>query len=174
MNGVSKLSYRMHWVFKIGLVLIPILTVLYWCFFEAFNEWGSNISNTPYELMVVTPKSQALGFLVSLLPIINVMFGFYYFMILFANYSKGQVFTESNVRLYKKIGWVLLFLAVTENIFDSLISIIMTMDRPEGVMLAFGVCSTQVSYLLAGFTVILISHVMQEAYQLEDDAKHTI
>lgn len=174
MNPVSKLSHRMHWVFKIGLVTLPIVTVIYWSFFEAFNEWGTNLSNTPYELMVVTQKSQFLGFLASLLPVINVMIGFYLFKNLFANYSKGQVFTLTNVKLYKNIGWTLLCLALTENVFDSLISIIMTMDRPEGVMLAFGVCSTQLSYLLAGLTVILISHVMQEAYQLEDDAKHTI
>lgn len=174
MAHISTLSLRMYWVFSFVLVALPIATGFYWAFFPEMNAMGINISSTPYERMVVTSKTQALGFFASGLPIINVLFGFYFLRKLFYHYSQGKVFILDNVHLYRKIGWTLLVLAITENIFDTLISIIMTWNHPQGSMVAFGVCSTQVSYVLVGLTVVLISHVMQQAYLLEDEVQHTI
>jgi Protein of unknown function (DUF2975) len=175
MENIQKLSIRFSLLFKLLMVLLPLTTILYWSFFPYFRGIGLQVSNTPLELMVASPGNQFYALLVNMIPMMNIVVGLHYLQKLFQNFAKGIVFSILNVNIYRKIGICLFCLAITENVFDSLLTYFVSYNPDNGAhMLSFGIDSAQIIYIVIAGLILVTSHVLREAYQLKLDAQYTI
>ncbi len=168
------LSLRFCFLLKGLMFFIPLFAILYWTYFSFFSSMGIQVSNTPIDMMFATPLSRALALGATALPVSNMILFLYLLHSLFSNFSKGIVFSILNVNIYRNIGFTLFALAMTENLFDSLITSIMTFQRPEGMMTSFGVDTSQIIYIVIGGLIWLTSYVMHDAYHLDAESRYTI
>lgn len=175
MENIQKFSSRFCILLQVFMVVLPLATILYWQFFPFFSALGIQVSNTPLELMHASQKSQAVALLANLLPVSNIVIGLYLLNKLFQNFAAGLVFSMDNVEIYRKIGVCLFCLSITDNLFDSLITYIMTYESSlDTRALSFGYDSAQIIYIVIGGLILITSKVMREAYQLQVEVKYTI
>jgi len=102
--------------------------------------------------------------------------GFYYLSQLFMLYAKNIIFSLHNMLLIRKIGYTLVAqVLVSIIITQPLLSFMLTKDAiPGQLFIQSGVGGDEISNLLIGGIVILISWVMAEGRKLADEQALTI
>lgn len=174
MHKIQKLSTKFSFLFKAMMWLLPFLAALYWINSPSLIKFGLQVSNTPAELMHDGTTARVLAFIVTMLPVGNLVIGLYWLRRLFTNFSRGKVFSIDNVSFYRNLGLSLFCLSITDNLFDTLITIVMTYHQSSGPVYAFGFDTAQITYVVLGSVIWLTSYVIKEAYYLESEAQLTI
>lgn len=174
MQKIKQLSSMFHSLFACLMVLLPSIVLVYWCFFPFFKQLGVQVSNTPLELMSEQLSARAFAFAVTMMPVANIMIGVYWLQKLFANFASGLIFSMSNVRIYRNIGITLFCLSISDNLFNTLLTLVMTYHISTGPQWSFGIDTAQIIYVILGGLIWLTSYVLQEAYYLEHEARFTI
>ena len=94
---------------------------------------------------------------------------------LFALYEHGIIFSNENVRCFRRLGYTLVVWFFAKLLFIPLISVVLTYNNPSGErMIAVGIGSYDLSTLITGAIVVTISWVMGEASKLQDLQDHTV
>ena len=171
---IRNVSAKFKILFGALIIIKPLSDLLYWI---NFNHLPSGFNN---ELPVavtapLSPSTLALAFLISLIPTSVVIYGLVNLKALFALYEKGIVFTQKNVQCFRHIGLALIALIFAGLIHGALLSVVLTFQNPEGqrmLSLTFG--SEDLSTLIMGAMIILVSWVMNEAASLEHEHVHTV
>lgn len=175
MNKIKFLSARMCVVFKFLFFLLPFLTFLYWISPEKFGFFRMNLVglSTPDDFgWTLNLTSKSLGFIISMIPTGIIMFGLYKLKKLFTNYSTGIIFSLENAIIYKKIGQSLFLLAGADILLTPLMSLVLSFQNPIGKrFISIAVDSSEFCYLITGLIIMIISHVMQEAHKLNNEAE---
>jgi Protein of unknown function (DUF2975) len=174
MHRIQRLSGIFRLLFTALIICIPVLSLLYWLF---FNDLPKGFTN---ELPVVASQtlplsSIALAILVSLIPMSVVIYGLLTLKELFKLYERGIVFSTKNVSCFRRLGYTLIAWVLANMIFVTLISVVISFNNPPGertMVIGFG--SSDLATLIIGAVVILISWVMHEASRLEDEQAFTI
>lgn len=170
---IQQVSKRFRALFIILMFGIPLLDAGYWLF---FNQLPKTLIELPFmvsqELSLLT---RTLALLVSLLPVGTATFGVYTLARLFGLYGKAVIFTAENVKHFRTLGYTLLFWVVARLIYLPLLSLILSFTNPPGQrIVAAGFYLLDVTALVTGAVVLLISWVMDEGRKLEDEQAHTI
>ena len=156
------------------IVFVPLLNLLYWASFNHLPD--GLIADLPASPMQpLSVASLSLAFLVSLLPVGVALYGLMILESLFKLYEKGIVFSQQNVRFFRRLGYTLLAWVAANALFTPLISVVITFNNPPGsreLVAQFGVLDF--STLVIGAVVLLLSWVMNEGRKLEDEQAHTI
>jgi len=176
MDKIKSLSNKMQRVFKLLMFVAPLVSVIYWSLPEYFNSAGISLY-TPGNGVNLTfnPVSQVLGFLITLIPLSLLMYIFSRLKNLFENYSNGEVFSETNANIYKKLGQSIFGFVVGNMVAEPLYSLALSFQNSVGDrFVSLGFSGSDFTCLVVGAVVILVSHVMLEAHKLELDAKYTI
>jgi hypothetical protein len=120
-------------------------------------------------------KTLLLAFLVSLIPASVAIYGVINLKILFGLYEKAIVFSERNVKCFRRLGYALISWVIANLIFVVLISIVLTFNNSSGdrmIVAQFGV--SDIGTLIIGAIVVLVSWVMHEASKLEEEQATTV
>ncbi len=174
MEHLQRASRRFRillWIFIVG---VPLLNLLYWASFNHLPD-GLLADLPAAAIQPLSGLSLSLAFVVSLLPVGVALYGLITLEALFKLYQKGIVFSQQNVRLFRRLGFVLLTWVAANALFTPLISVVITFNNPPGsreLVAQFGVLD--LSTLVIGAVVLLLSWVMNEGHKLEDEQAHTI
>lgn len=176
MDKVKTLSGRICGVFQILIFVMPICAVGYWLDPEYFNSMGVSLYLPKSEFeFTYNLYSQFIGFFITLIPLAVITYLLFKLKCLFNNYTNGIVFSEENVIIYKRVGQSLFGLVASNMIAETLMSLALSFQNPIGQrFISVGLGASELSYLATGFIIILISHVMQQANLLDNEAKYTI
>lgn len=88
---------------------------------------------------------------------------------------QGEVFGQNNISYYKKLGKYLFLLACVNFLSTGLMSVALSFQNPHGQrFLCLSIGMAQILPILIGLIIIGISHVMNEAFHLENEPKYTI
>ena len=172
-HNIQRVSRRFRYLFRGMAITAPLLTLAYWLCFNQLPEGFLPLQ--PYEMAGLSWSSAMLALLASLLPLGVAIFALLTLSSLFLLYEKGVYFSMNNVALFKRLGVALLLWVPASFLYNSLLSIIVTIGNPPGERLlvaAFGY--GEFAMLLMGGIVILISWIMNEGRKLEDEQAHTI
>jgi len=173
-DRIQRVSRKFRLLFSALIFCIPITILMYWLFFNHLPIGFK--AELPVVVNQALPfKTLLLAFLVSLIPASVAIYGIINLKELFKLYEKATVFSERNVRCFRRLGYTLIYWVVANLIFVILMSTVLTFNNSQGerMMVAqFGI--SDFGTLIIGAVVVLVSWVMNEASKLEDEQAHTV
>ncbi len=173
-NRIKALSRKLRYVLFSCLVLVPVATVLYWTFFNHFPP------SLKAHLPVTVEGDLSLGIrflalFVSAIPMTIKVAGLLILIKLFRLYEQGFIFTSSNVACFRKLGKILIVWFISVPIHAALLSIALTFQNQPGKRaIAISLGEADITALMVGVMLIVISWVMDEGRKLEDEQAYTI
>jgi len=174
LNHIQRTSRRYRILFNILIVGVPVIDLLYWTFFNHLPD--GLVATLPVARTVeLSAGALMLAFLVSLLPVGAAMYGLLTLRSLFGLYEKAIIFSAENVKYFRRLGYALIAWVLANALFTPLISTIITFSNAPGermVVAQLGVFD--VSTLLIGCVILLVSWVMDEGRKIEDEQAHTV
>jgi len=162
-------------LFFIGLMIcIPIADVIFWTMYNYLPA-----SEILILKMDVSPNldlaTRFYLLLTSLIPVSVLIFAVFTLAQLFRLYEKGIVFSTSNVKRYRRLGYLIIFWVLALFIFTPLASLVVSINSPPGErFITIGFELLDVFTLITGAIVVLISWVMDEGRKLEDEKALTV
>jgi hypothetical protein len=185
MNRIKKVSLFFRLVFQIIFVTLPVLLIISWVYAPdelmllagiiRINAIPAvySVPQTIQHTLSVGEKS--LGCLVSVIPLMLVMFIFYSLIKLFKLYEKGEIFSIQHVRYIRNIGYTLLAGQLIEPFYQFAMGLVLTWHNPPHHRFAsITLDQTNFGILLTAFLVILISWIMAEGCKLHEEQQLTI
>ena len=86
-----------------------------------------------------------------------------------------MIFKLQNVMYTRKIGYTLLLQVLATLLIQPIVSLILTMDAPKGGhTIAIGLSGDEISNLVIGGIVVVISWIMEEGRKLQEETSLTI
>lgn len=167
---IQRISRFFRWLFICGSVGTPFVYILFWGFFNVLP--GQMIR---YSLPADIPRPlplmfRVLAIVISLIPMSVRMFGLRTLIRLFALYAQGQIFTSEHVKCFRRLGYVLLFGVGAGVIYNSLLTVLFSFAASlQHLRLSLGLHSGDITVLIVGGIVLLISWVMDEGRKLENE-----
>jgi len=173
-KDLSRTSRRYALLFQLLFYFVPVSYGLAWFFAAKLPpEWLHQnrfaISGT------ITPLMSILGFLVSMFKASIVMLGIRTLQQLFKLYEKGVFFSEETVHCFKQLSRYLLLWVPVTVITEPLLSLVLTMNNPEGqraVVLSFE--SADLTALIVGGVLSVIARIMESGRKLQEEVELTI
>ncbi len=172
MDGLERLSAssrRLRRVFTVLLLLTPVLTALFWVLVGMGNE--VLMHNLPVEVDPDIPiYSLVLCFWVSMIPTSFTMFALYQLIKLFGYYGMGTMFARENVITIRTLGRTIIAWEIANFLSSIGLGILLTLHRGPGQrLLVVGIDNADIYALVAGFSVLTIAWVMDEARKIRED-----
>jgi len=164
---------RFRLFFTVLIILIPALDILYWL---SFNHLPDGLFKLPIVAsQELSLQIRLLAILASLIPVSVATFGVFTLVKLFKLYEEAIIFTTENVKHFRTLGYVLIYWVFAKMIYITLISAIISFSNPPGQrMLVAQFELPDISALIIGAIVVLISWIMDEGRKLEDEQAHTV
>lgn len=123
----------------------------------------------------VSMRLRAYACLINTVHTTVVTFCFYYLYKAFQLYAKGIIFSKQNISYLQKIGYTFLLQTIVWIIEQPILSYILTLENgSDQDLISIAFDSHDLSNLMIGGVIILISWIMNEAEKLEDDSALTI
>jgi hypothetical protein len=174
-DRIRRASRRLRYLLLSLLFIMPVVDGLVWLNINRFPEIiYKNI--LPYFVVPPLPfTARCLGFVVTLIPMGVAMCGAFYLMQLFALYEQGHIFMMDNVRCFKKLSYVLIWWFVAGILYNSLLSVALTLHNPPGQrIMILELSSSDLTALLLGGILAVIAWVMEEGRKLQEDQDLTV
>lgn len=173
MDKVKKVSKLMKIIFKSLVWAIPICVIVYWSFVEVFIELGFSRFVLYYDKLMINSLTKSLAILVAVIPVSVFIFILVRLVKLFDNYENGVIFAVQNAIIYKQLGVSLIILALVDAIYSSLLSTVVSFQSPKTFLIVdFGI--NEIIYILAGVVIYLISLIMLEGYEINNELENTV
>ncbi len=155
--------------------LLPITNMLYWSLVDEQSIKVVMLSSMPIDALHLSYSARVWGCLISSIPMAFIIYIIYHLAKIFHNYSGERIFCIENAIRYKKLGLALFGLALANLFSDAILSVVMSWQNALGERyLAFGFGAGQIYPIIFGLSVYIISFIMHEAHQLEEERKFTI
>lgn len=172
MDGSERLkrnSRRLRRVFMVLLVLTPLFAATFWIGVGDGKE--AFLKHLPVKVSGGLPMaSLILGFLVTMIPTGFIIYALLLIVRLFGLYEKGMVFAKENVACFRAIGWSIIACEIARFLANIALGPILTYHQGVGMrQLVIELDSDSFYTLLAGFSVLTISWVMDEARKLKEE-----
>lgn len=171
---VQRVSRNYVVLFDILLVVIPIVVLAYWAFFNQLPA-GFHVDLPVKPEQALSLSQKTLGGLVSLLPLGIVLYGLATLKALFRLYAKAIMFSIENVKYFRRLGYALIAWVMANTLYTLLISLVLSSASPHGerVLVAqFGI--TDLFTFLIGGIILVIAWIMNEGRKLEDEQAFTV
>jgi len=169
MERLKRNSRRLRRVLLFFMVLIPVITALFWL--DVALGDPEHRRRLPVPVDANLPVSSVMaGFTVSLIPTLFVMYALYQMIKLLGYYAKGKVFAKKNVACFRALGWSIIAWETANFLRNIALSAILTAHMGPGknkVIIDF--TTYDFNTLLAGFCVLTIAWVMDEARKLKEE-----
>jgi hypothetical protein len=166
---ILKTSKAFSLVFIALMFIFPTLIIALWCKFlpESFSykyiPLDINLNTVPLELRIS-------AMLLSMIPTGIIVFCFYYLHQLFKLYANKQFFEHNNIRLIKMIGMTLVLNTFSWLIVQPCLTYILRLNlQPENRVMTITIDSADISNLIIGGILILVSWIMNEARKNEEE-----
>ncbi|WP_020590964.1 DUF2975 domain-containing protein [Kiloniella laminariae] len=174
LDRIGGASRKYRFLFTLLLVLIPLLDLAYWGFFNHLPEGFHD--DLPVAITgELTALPLLLAFVASLLPLSVTLYGLFILRKLFGLYEQGIIFAEENVRCFQKLGYCFIASVAAGFLFTPLASVALTFNNLPGQReLVLDLRSDDLLALIVGGIILLISWVMEEGQKLEDEQRHTV
>lgn len=171
---VVQRSRRYRHLLMVILVLLPCIQAFAWIFIEEIPMHWAYHQNFSV-VHGFTPVMKILGFLVSMIKTGIVMYGLWVLIRLFSFYEQGRFFHNENVTCFASLSKVLISWVVAGLFATPLLSIILTMNNPQGQhSLQISFASADLTALIVGGILAVIARVMEDGRRLQEEADLTV
>jgi hypothetical protein len=178
MVTIQRISRRFRILFMLLMYLSPVLPVLLWGGFNHLPEvmrgrvFGDAGAGPVRDLSLA---ARAMGCAMHMATALIAAYGFRTLVRLFELYGRGKIFLAENVRLYRKLGVVIILFMAAGVIVNALTTIALTIDNPPGRrMISLSLSSSDVMTLVIGLMVLLIARIMDAGRELQEEQQYTV
>ncbi|HEX7643906.1 MAG TPA: DUF2975 domain-containing protein [Burkholderiaceae bacterium] len=197
MNDVVKVSRRMRRLFLFLAFAIPLARAIGWMNYEpalphTWLEFGPGLqvnwnglfaqlvlgqdpldaSHPVPGLLTFWQHVAAAG--ASALPTALSIFLLIMLARLFGLYEAGEFFSAAVVAAIRRIGWLLMAMALFAPIYSALCCMILLWHPGPGTRLCFATDAGDAAMAITGAIVLVMAHVMDQARRLQEDADLTV
>jgi hypothetical protein len=173
MNNLNKLAISCRYLLWgiVSLWFVAIVVVWLSPKESILMVWSALIGQH-HALITVTLTTRLLGILVSLIPLIVIFYIAWLLTRLLNHYQQGEFFTLKNVTLTRKLGFALYFWAISNIVFKTLLSLVLTLSNPvQQKLLTLNISGMDIQSVVIGTVILLLSCVMLEGQKLDEDNK---
>ncbi len=154
-----------------------LFSVLLFSVRSAYSQYGyaTNISSKGILHIPVSLPISVLLCAINLLPSLVLAAIIYYLIKVLRLYARSIIFSSENNRYLRCIGFLLLFKELGQLITTPLTTLLTALDGvllKERMILTLGI--SDISNLLIGVCIILLSWVMHEAYKVKEENRFFI
>jgi hypothetical protein len=184
MDRIVKISRVFCILLRIIFFLVPLWSIVNWVLAPAGLQLGNVTHSLSYTLLPVgimeftQPLSvgiKLLGFCINLLTIAANMLVLEFLIQLFKNYQQKNIFSLTNARLIRNVGYTMIVWQLLMPVRDSLTSILLTWQNGPGHrLLITSFNSNNVGVILIACIVVLVSWVMVEGSKLQEEHDYTV
>lgn len=174
---IQKVSGKFYFFFSMLIVVLPLYHIVFWMFINHLPETLINVNIAPTRLAPheLSPELRIIGFLASLLPLAAKLYGIINLRRIFAFYKQGIIFSYEQVECFRKSGMALILWMAAGIVYDSVAGVLFTWGNPPGQrILRVGFGSVDITALMVGLIVLVISWVMEEGRKLDEERSLTI
>lgn len=181
MNTITKPSRRFALLFRVLFYLYPVATLCLWLWIDTTgsNEWmeldaiTDVMNGAPVRDFAMWQRLACFG--ASMLTGGAVMYVFHRLARLFDLYAGGEFFGSGTVACYRAVGWGLIAQQVLSLPEGGLLAVILTWNNPVGERLVtVSVDDANISLVVVGLMIILISRIMDEGRKMREEQQLTI
>lgn len=174
-SRLQRVSGRFQSILNILIVSTPFIISIYWMF---FNHLPVGFTDQLLPAPVNSPlpvKILFLGFMVSLIPTIPALYGLFNLKSLFKLYAKEIVFSNKNAEYILRFAYSLIAWVVAKLVFIALMSVVLTFENQTGErMIVIKLDISDITMIISGSVIILISWVMKEAAIMKDEQNYIV
>lgn len=170
MKNIDILVKRCRGLLIVVGVLVTVLCLGSWFTSQAVLEQFWSAVTGWWQIAPASLFTRLLGFACSLLPIAVIWYLLALLLQLFKHYRAQQLFSQSTVSLFRRLGFALYLWALACVVFNSLIIFVLTMNAPAGHhIFQIAISGMDIQSIVIGSVIILVSWVMQEAKNIADE-----
>ncbi|MCB2102924.1 MAG: DUF2975 domain-containing protein [Rhodobacterales bacterium] len=170
-DRIRRVSWLLQGICTLLAVALPPLALGFWLTFDAwapgqppFDRWAPLPHPMP-------PASLAVAGLGAAIPLGLMVFALVRLRRLFRLYARNRIFEAENSRCLRHFGQALLALGVVQPLAGGLVSVGLTLTKPEGQrVLEISVDGKDVMLALIGGLILVIAWVMEEGRRLQEDS----
>ncbi|MCT7616506.1 DUF2975 domain-containing protein [Aliarcobacter butzleri] len=167
-TSIKKLSKFLNFFISVGVVFVPIYYIFYWSY---LSSSFIDINNDLISLV----KLQLIGFFFSLFPLFTLSYTLLLLKKLLNYYENGNIFTIEQVLIFKKIAKYLTLWATLSIGYESIKSVIFSINNIEGNrVFILTVESYQVILLVVSVIILLLAKIVSEGNRLNEENKFII
>lgn len=172
---IQRASRTLRYLLSATICLMPVMNAIFWLNMNHMPDLVLK-KTIPFDVSMPMPMiSLVLGFLVTMLPTGLTMVGAYYLQRLFHLYEQGQIFLLANVHCFKKLSRVLIWSFAVDIVSRSLLSVVLSLPNPKGQrIVTVDLSSSDLTILLLGCIIAVISWVMEEGRKLQEEQDLTV
>ncbi|WP_316898039.1 DUF2975 domain-containing protein [Pseudodesulfovibrio indicus] len=181
MDNITKPSKRFAVLFRVLFFIHPVLLLVFWMYIYPTDSSGwlgfraLNVLSESGALPDIDLWQRLACFGAALLPGAAIMYVYLVLSRLFTLYAHGVFFGKGNVSCYRAIAYGLIaqqFLFMAE---EALQTLLLTIRNPEGErLISVGFDDANVSLLIVGLMIILISRIMDEGRKIQEEQSLTV
>lgn len=172
---IKQISQLLYWVLLVFIVGISIMWSL---FFVSIDNFGRVLhKNAPFIIQWQTVETWQLYLSACLLfvPVAIFLWGVHNLRKLFRAFNKGEYFDIQNVSKVKNFSLSLVASAVLQTILISIVSVIMSINHPEGQQqLSLSITSQMVFIIVLGLIFYAMSKILLEAHAIYEENKEFV
>ena len=180
MKNIQRVSQLLQVVLIVLAVGVLLSYFIGWVILPShISVKGISLSVLPHYVPITHPISaqdKVVGFIVSLLPMMATIAVIGYLVLLFGLYAKGVIFDLQNVRIFNRIGRIMVgWCLLGSPIYQVLISLVLTIHNPPGhrmIMIHFA--GSDLLLVIGSAMVWVMAWVMQEGVYMADEHKRII
>lgn len=181
-TGIADNTYRIRRTSRLfirllkGLmVIVPLVLMAVWIFLNDLLPLVQHELLPVFVRLPLPPLSRLLAFCISLIPLALFCYANTTLIRLFRLYERGQIFSADNVGCFRRLSRALMAWCLVGILIDPFMGIALTLHHPPGERILYvGLGSPDLTALLIGGILAVISWVMDEARKLEEEQALTI
>jgi hypothetical protein len=159
-TSIKRLSKSLNLFISGGLIFVPVYYILYWSY---LSPSFIDVNNDFISLI----KLQSIGFFFSLFPLCALIYTLFLLKKLLGYYENGKIFSIEQVLIFKKIAKYLTLWAVLSIVYESIKSVIFSINNVEGNrVLTLTIESYQVILLVVSIIILLLAKIVSEENKL--------
>jgi len=178
-------SAVLKWLFIVALIIYPAMYIIISSLGLLMEKTAFHIQHKagiwlllkfPIAQLFGLPTSiQVAGVLISFIPVLLFMFKNYYLARLFNLYQKEVIFSLNNVRYIRNIGIVILIAECFNPFYQIFMSLLISAQNAPGLhKIHFAISGMNLSMILMAIIIIVVSWIMREGVELEQEHKLTV
>jgi|GEM_PF-2236423 len=174
----SQVQWLCRWMRRLSLfwmVFLPLAVLVIWAALPWIPDMLRDSFFKGMPVTQTTPLVRISGMLASVPGIFLHILLFFQLAKLLGLWERGNIFDESNVRCFSRLGVYYLWGALIGVLQRALYSVALSISNPPGTRhLSLGLSSDDLSSVAVGLFLWLVAYVLQQAYLLKREADLTV
>jgi hypothetical protein len=172
-DRLRRLSRRVYrFAICVG-VVSTVIALLRWFVLDDPNLLPPTIA-TYVKPGAITMAHRLSGFVIELIPLTPALYALATLYGICSDYSRGILFGRSTGKQYRKFGSCLILLGIANGLYTTLIICSFSLLDNRGLLLSFGLSTSDLYLIVVGSAVTMLGIIMNEAFRIHDENSQII